>query len=426
MKILVIGSGGREHALVWGIAQSKNVEKIYCAPGNGGIAKLAQCIDIEADDIKGLMDFALREKIDFAVVGPEAPLVAGIVDEFKRAGLKIFGPTKKAAQLEASKGFAKEIMKKYGVPTAQFFICHHMEKVRAAVSRLGLPVVVKADGLAAGKGVVICETLQAAEQAARQMLIDKIFGDSGSTVVVEECLKGEEASILVLTNGRKAIPLASSQDHKRIFDQDRGPNTGGMGAYSPAPVATPKILDFIMKKIISPVIEGMNKEGATYKGILYAGIMITKDGPKVLEFNVRFGDPETQAILARLKSDLMEAMLWTTEDKGQPPALKWDNRSSVCVVVASGGYPGSYEKGKAIMGLEEAAGMKDVVVFHAGTKKSKEGYVTEGGRVLGVTAKGTDLRSAIDKAYRAVSALSFDKIHFRRDIGWRALQKLAS
>ncbi len=428
MKILVIGSGGREHALVWKIAQSRHVDKIFCAPGNGGIADLAECVAIEPEDIQGLLDFARKEKIGLTVVGPEAALVNGIVDEFEKAGLKIFGPRKNAARLEASKGFAKDIMKKYGVPTAKFRICASVPEVKEAVASLGLPVVLKADGLAAGKGVVICETPKAVEEAAKQMLIDKVFGESGSRVVVEECLKGEEASILVLADGKRCVPLASSQDHKRIFDQDRGPNTGGMGAYSPAPVVTPKILDFVMKKVIYPVVKGMKKESAEYKGILYAGIMITKGGPKVLEFNVRFGDPETQAVLVRLKSDLVEAMLWTIEDKVKPPSLKWDKRASVCVVVASGGYPGSYERGKLIMGLEKAAAVKDVVVFHAGTKKSKVSnpacqvcYVTDGGRVLGVTGLGETVKDAIGNTYKAVEKIKFEDMHYRRDIGWRAL-----
>ncbi|HAJ56292.1 MAG TPA: phosphoribosylamine--glycine ligase [Candidatus Omnitrophica bacterium] len=430
MDILVIGSGAREHALVWKISKSKRVKKIYCAPGNAGIAQLAECVTIPADDIKGLLKFARSKGVDLTVVGPEAPLAAGIIDEFQKAGLKAFGPSMRAARLEASKCFAKEIMKKYGVPTADFEVCRTMDEVRHALKRLKGPVVVKADGLAAGKGVVVCDGPQAAEDAAKSMLVDKIFGEAGETIVIEECLFGQEASILALTNGVEAVALASSQDHKRIFDGDKGPNTGGMGAYSPAPVVTDDVMDNIMDTAVMPVLSGMQREGADYKGILYAGIMLTKEGPKVLEFNVRFGDPETQAVLPRLETDLIDAMLWTL-GAGQPaPKLKWADKSSVCVVLTSGGYPGPYEKGKEISGLERASELKDVVVFHAGTKKppitdhrSQDIFLTDGGRVLGVTALGKDIKAAIDNAYKAVSLVNFEGMHFRRDIGWRALKK---
>jgi phosphoribosylamine--glycine ligase len=429
MKILVIGSGGREHALVWSIARSKNVDKIFCAPGNAGIARLAACVPIKADDIASLLDFVKKEKIDLTVVGPEAPLVAGIVDRFEKEGLRVFGPNRQAARLEASKSFAKEIMRKTRVPTAASYSCRTMAQVRDAVQQIGVPVVIKADGLAAGKGVVICESADSAYEVAASMLVDKIFQDAGETVVVEEFLRGEEASILVLTNGKTALPLASSQDHKRVFDHDSGPNTGGMGAYSPAPVVTSAVLDRIMKEIIAPVIQGMEKEGALYKGILYAGIMVTPSGPKVLEFNVRFGDPETQAVLARLESDLIEGMLWTIGAVEKTPVLKWSPKASVCVVIASGGYPNAYEKGKVIDGLDQAAACEDVIVFHAGTQQSPvpapepaTGYYTDGGRVLGVTALGLDIKAAIDKAYGAVDLIHFDRMHYRKDIGWRALK----
>ncbi|MFH0940324.1 MAG: phosphoribosylamine--glycine ligase [Candidatus Omnitrophota bacterium] len=432
MKILVIGSGGREHALVWSIARSKRVTKIYCAPGNAGIAKLAECVPIKADDIAGLLSFAKKEKIDFTVVGPEAPLAAGIVDEFQSEGLKIFGPSKKAAQLEASKAFAKQVMLDQALPTGRAAICLSIDEANEAISDLvSFPIVVKADGLAAGKGVVICNDEQAALDAVTDMQVRKIFGNAGNTIVIEEFLEGEEASILVLTDGRDAIALASSQDHKRIFDKDEGPNTGGMGAYSPAPVVTPELLDTVMKEIILPVLKGMADKSMLYRGILYAGIMATKSGPKVLEFNVRFGDPETQVVLARLESDLLEAMLWTI-GKAKKPDLKWSENASVCVVVASGGYPNEYEKGKIISGLDKASALKDVIVFHAGTKKTEDtclpagredGYSTDGGRVLGVTALGKDIKTAIDKAYEAVSLIHFDKMHYRKDIGWRALNE---
>ena len=423
MKILVIGSGGREHALVWSIAQSKRVTKIYCAPGNAGIASLAECVPIKAGDIAGLLSFAKKEKIDFTIVGPEAPLAAGIVDEFQSEGLKIFGPSKKAARLEASKAFAKQVMLGCGVPTAAFAVCLSVDEANEAISDLvSFPIVVKADGLAAGKGVVICNDEQAALDTVTNMQVRKVFGPAGETIVIEEFLEGEEASILVLTDGREAIALASSQDHKRINDNDEGPNTGGMGAYSPAPVVTPELLDTAMEEIIRPVLKGMADKGMLYRGILYAGIMATKSGPKVLEFNVRFGDPETQVVLARLESDLLEAMLWTIGE-AKKPDLKWSDKVSVCVVVASGGYPGPYEKGKAIAGLEKAAKLKDAVVFHAGTKITEDGCSTDGGRVLGVTALGKDIKAAIDKAYEAVSLIHFDKMHYRKDIGWRALKK---
>ncbi|MFH1692139.1 MAG: phosphoribosylamine--glycine ligase [Candidatus Omnitrophota bacterium] len=423
MKILVIGSGGREHALVWKLAQEEKVKKVYCAPGNAGIAQSAQCLAIEAHDLDGLLSFAKEEKIDLTVVGPEVPLVNGIVDRFQEAGLKIFGPSKKAARLEGSKAFAKEIMRKYGVPTAEFFVCKTKEDIDKAVARLGLPVVLKADGLAAGKGVVICRTQDSVEVAAKQMFVEKIFGNASCEVVVEKCLEGEEASILVLTDGKKVIPLVSSQDHKRACDGDQGPNTGGMGAYSPAEIITDDVMGLIMDKIINPMIDGLSKEGIVYKGVLYAGIMMTSQGPYVLEFNVRFGDPETQAVLPRLTSDLSEAMMWTISGTN-PPQLQWKKGPSVCVVLASGGYPGSYEKGKKISGLKDACLMKDVVVFHAGTKKAADSdfYETAGGRVLGVVALGSDLTKALHLVYDAVGKIRFDKMFYRRDIGWRALK----
>ena len=405
------------------IVQSKRVDKVYGAPGNAGIAQLAQCVDIKADDIKGLIDFVASEKIGLTVVGPEAPLVAGIVDEFGKAGLKVFGPTKKAAQLEASKAFAKQLMLDQNVPTAASATCLSIDEATEALSNLETwPIVIKADGLAAGKGVIICKDQAAALETVTNMQIRKAFGPAGNTVIVEEFLEGEEASILVLTDGEEVMALASSQDHKRVFDGDRGPNTGGMGAYSPAPVVTDKLLDQVMETIVFPVIRGMKAAGAPYRGILYAGIMVTASGPKVLEFNVRFGDPETQAVLTRLDSDIVEAMLWTI-GAAPKPGLKWKKEPSVCVVIASGGYPDAYEKGKEITGLDKASLLKDVVVFHAGTKKAQGQFLTDGGRVLGVTASGKDIKAAIEKAYEAVSLIHFEGMHYRRDIGWRALEK---
>lgn len=430
MKILVIGSGGREHALVWKIAQSKLADKIFCAPGNGGISKQAECIDIKAEDIPGLLDFAKKEKIDLTVVGPEAALASGIVDEFKGYKLNIFGSNKKAAQLEASKVFTKELMAKYGVPTADFKIFDSADEAKKYIEKNGAPCVVKADGLAQGKGVIVAKTTDEAKQAVTAIMQEKVFGDAGSRVIVEDCLQGEEASIIVLTDAREVIPLASSQDHKRAFDNDAGPNTGGMGAYSPAPVVSEELFKNILDNVIYRIIGGLAKEGIDYKGVLYAGIMLTQEGPKVLEFNVRFGDPETQAILPRLKSDLLEAMLAVSNEKlskvVKTGGLHWDNRACVSVVCASGGYPGNYGKGKLISGLEEAEKMPDVVVFHAGTKKEDGKYFTNGGRVLGVTGLGNNISQAIRTAYQAVDKIHFDGMHYRRDIGNKAQGRLCS
>jgi len=434
MKVLVIGSGGREHALVWKIAQSKLADKIFCAPGNGGISKQAECIDIKAEDIPALIDFARKEKIDLTVVGPEVPLALGIVDEFSNYKLGIFGPNKKAAQLEASKVFAKQLMAKYNVPTAEFKIFDNYEEAKKHIEKINAPCVVKADGLAAGKGVVVAKTADEAKQAVNLMMQEKIFGAAGNQVIVEECLYGQEASIIVLTDSKEVIPLASSQDHKRVFDEDKGPNTGGMGAYSPALIVTPGLFQEILNKIVYRTIEGLAKEGLNYQGVLYAGIMITKEGPKVLEFNVRFGDPETQAILPRLKSDLLEVMLAAADGKlskiSRLGGLNWDSRACVCVVCASGGYPGEYEKGKVITGLNDADKMQDVVVFHAGTKRPTVGssrypsvqYLTNGGRVLGVTGLGNTIKEAIDRTYQAADKISFEGMHYRKDIGYRALK----
>lgn len=422
MRILVIGSGGREHALVWKIAQSKLTDKILCAPGNGGISDIAECVDINIDDISTLLDFTKKEKIDLTVVGPEAPLASGIVDEFRKYKFNIFGPDKSAAQVESSKVFAKELMAKYSVPTANFKIFDNIEKANAYIDKIGAPCVVKADGLAAGKGVVVAKSVDEAKQAAHSIMEQKIFGQAGSRIIIEECLEGQEASILVFTDSKSITPLASSQDHKRIFDNDEGANTGGMGAYSPAPIVSEKIFREILDKVIYRVIDGLVKEGIYYKGVLYAGIMLTKEGPKTLEFNVRFGDPETQAMLPRLKSDLVEVMLATSNEKLSGFAkLNWNNKPCVCVVVSSKGYPGDYEKGKVISGLEQAAKMEDVVVFHAGTKKNQGNYITNGGRVLGVTALGNTIKAAIDNTYKALEKINFEGMHYRRDIGQKAV-----
>ncbi|MCX5705014.1 MAG: phosphoribosylamine--glycine ligase [Candidatus Omnitrophica bacterium] len=422
MRVLVIGSGGREHALVWKIAQSKLVDKIFCAPGNAGIFQQAECLDIKADDIGRLLDFARKEKIDLTVVGPEAPLSNGIVDEFFHYGLRIFGPSQLAAQLEASKVFSKQLMAKYKVPTADFRVFTDAVEAKKYIEQVGAPCVVKADGLAAGKGVVVAKTADEAKAAVTSMMQEKIFGDAGNKIIVEECLSGEEASILVLTDSREVIALASAQDHKRVNDLDQGPNTGGMGAYSPAPVVTKELLKNILETIVYRTIDGLAKEGIDYRGVLYAGVMITKDGPKTLEFNVRFGDPETQAILPRLKSDLVEVMAAVAEQKlNRIRTLDWDSRACVCVVCAAGGYPGDYAKDKEISGLDVAGAMQDVVVFHAGTKLENKKIVTSGGRVLGVTGRGSTIKEAINTTYQAVDKINFEGMHYRLDIGKRAI-----
>lgn len=431
MRILVVGSGGREHALAWKISRSKLADKVFCAPGNGGIAGEAECIDIKAEDTAGLLDFVKKEKIDLTVVGPEAPLAGGIVDEFKKYKLNIFGPSKAAARLEASKVFAKELMAKYNVPSANFRIFDDAHKAEKYIQERNSPCVVKADGLAQGKGVVVAKAPAEAIQAVRSIMQARIFGDAGQRVIVEDCLEGQEASIIVIADTSRVIPLASSQDHKRVFDNDAGPNTGGMGAYSPAPIVTQNLFKEILEKVIYRTISGLAKEGIDYRGVLYAGIMLTKEGPKVLEFNVRFGDPETQAILPRLESDLLEVMLAASRGKlsrvVKSGALGWDSRACVCVVCASGGYPGSYEKGKEIFGLDEAAKMKDIVVFHAASRRLKspqtqeQKIVTDGGRVLGVTGLGRTVKEAVNKTYQAVGKIRFAGMHYRRDIGYKAI-----
>ncbi len=431
MRILVIGSGAREHALCWKIAQSPLAERIFCAPGNGGISQIAECINIKAEDIDGLLDFALAERIDFTVVGPEIPLSLGIVDKFVSRGLKIFGPNKAAARLEASKVFSKELMAKYKIPTASFKVFDNAKEAKEYINQIGTPCVIKADGLAAGKGVVVAKDTQEAIEAVSLMMERKAFGESGAKVIIEECLAGQEASILVITDSNNVAVLSSAQDHKRILDNDSGPNTGGMGAYSPAPLVSQDLLSVILKEIIYPTISGLKKEGIEYKGVLYAGIMVTSEGPKTLEFNVRFGDPETQAILPRLKSDLVEVMLAAADGRlSKVKDLDWDSRSCVCVVVASKGYPGEYEKNKEISGLKDAAQLKDIAIFHAGTRKKVVNdpgqkqdveFFTDGGRVLGVTGLGEGVKEAIDKTYQAVGKISFEGMQYRRDIGRKAL-----
>jgi phosphoribosylamine--glycine ligase len=428
VKILVVGSGGREHALCWKIAKSRLCDKLYCAPGNGGISETAELVDIKADDITGLLNFAKDKDIGLTVVGPEVPLVAGIVDRFEAAGLKIFGPSKRCALIEGSKVFSKELMKRWSVPTADFRVFDNAEEALKYIAQKQAPLVVKADGLCAGKGVVICKTIACVRDAVNDMMVKKAFGAAADKIIIEECLIGEEASIIVVSDGKNVVPLASSQDHKRVFDGDKGPNTGGMGAYSPAPVVTNSVFKEIMDKVISPVIKGMAEEGTPYKGALYAGIMLTKEGPRVLEFNARFGDPETQAILPRLESDIVELMMRSIEGSLGGYSLAWDPRPCVSVVVASGGYPGDYEKGVEIKGVDLVKHIKDAVVFHAGTKSGRRAtdgsnaFLTNGGRVLNVTALGSNITDAIDNCYNALGKISFNRMHYRRDIGFRAIK----
>lgn len=421
MKILVVGGGGREHALVWKISKSPLVDRIFCAPGNAGTGELAENVSVSADDISGLLKFAKDNRTDLCIVGPEAPLVAGIVDEFKKEDLKIVGPTKSASMLEGSKAFAKQLMKRYEVPTASFETFSDFKEALAYIRDVGAPIVVKADGLAAGKGVYVCKTLDEAEAAVDEIMVQKKFGESGNKLIVEGFLSGEEASFIVFTDGKKILPMASSQDHKAVFDGDKGPNTGGMGAYSPAPVVTDKVYQRIMDMVMEPVIDGMRKENREFKGILYAGLMIKDDEPSVLEFNVRFGDPETQPLVVRMKSDIVPILLGCT-DSLEDKKIEWDSRWAVCVVMAAGGYPKKYEKGKEIVGLDMVDDA-DVVIFHAGTKMVNGRVVTAGGRVLGVCALGENIFEARNKAYSVVKKINWDGVHYRTDIGYRALER---
>ncbi|HKA52533.1 MAG TPA: phosphoribosylamine--glycine ligase [Candidatus Binatia bacterium] len=424
MKVLVIGGGGREHALVWKIRQSPRVTRVYCAPGNAGIGELAELVALTPDDVHGLRRFAEQERIDLTVVGPELPLSLGLVDEFEAYDLRVFGPNSQAAQLEASKAFAKEIMRKQGVPTPYFGVFTDPDEARRYVSEVGAPVVVKADGLAAGKGVFICPTVKEAHEAIDEIMRARLFGDAGDRVVVEEFLEGEEVSFLAFVDGTTVLPLASAQDHKRVFDGDRGPNTGGMGAYSPAPLVTQSLEERVVQEIMLPVVRGLKQRKITYKGILYAGLMIDQHSVKVLEFNVRFGDPECQPLMLRLRSDLVEVMEAVIDERLAGVTLSWDPRPAVCVVLAAEGYPGTYETGKPIGGLETLGTWREGVVFHAGTAKVNGTLVTKGGRVLGVTAAGAAMSDALAAAYRAVEQISWPGMHYRRDIGRRALTHL--
>jgi len=423
MKVLVIGSGGREHAYAWKVAQSPLVKKVFCAPGNAGIATVATCVPIDAEDVQALLAFAQKERIDLTICGPEAPLAKGVVDIFEAEGLKIFGASQKAAELEASKSFSKYIMEKYGVPTAKGAAFTRVQAAQSYIKKMGAPIVVKADGLAAGKGVIVCRTEKEALEALDRVMVKKEFGAAGNKAVVEECLVGEEASFIAFTDGKTVLPLPSSQDHKPVFDDDKGPNTGGMGAYSPAPIVDRYMHERIMKEVMVPTVQGMAAEGRLYKGFLYAGLMIDGDKIGVLEFNARLGDPEAQPLLMRVKSDIVPIMLAIIEGRLDQCRMEIDPRATVCVVMASGGYPGKYGKGFPISGLDAVRRMKDVVVFHAGTATKDKKVVASGGRVLGVTALGDTVEKAIRKAYQAVDKIAWQKVHYRRDIGQKALHR---
>jgi len=425
MKVLVVGGGGREHSLVWKIRQSPEVDELYCAPGNAGIAQQAECVPVGAEEIDKLKEFALEKAVDLTVVGPEAPLIKGIVNEFESAGMRIFGPSKAAARLEASKSFAKEIMRSRDVPTAEFRVFTDADEALEYVRSVEPPVVVKADGIAAGKGVTVAHDRAAAETAITRCMVERAFGDAGNRIIIEECLEGEETSILAFTDGETVVPMVSSQDHKPVYDNDQGPNTGGMGAYSPAPVVSEEMEKEIHDQIMIPVVRAMAEGGIPYRGVLYAGLIITTDGPKVLEFNARFGDPENQVIMPRLTSDIVPVLMACTgAGTLRDQKLEWLPNACVTVVMASGGYPGSYQKGFPIEGLDEAESADDVVVFHAGTAIKDSRIVTAGGRVLGVTALGADIPSAIERAYDAVGKIKFEGAHYRKDIGAKALARL--
>ena len=422
MKVLVIGSGGREHTLIWKITQNPKVSQIYCTPGNAGISQLAQCIDINADNIEELVDFAKKEKIDLTVAGPELPLSKGIVNEFNRRGLKIFGPSQEATEIESSKVFSKYLMKKYNIPTANYEVFGNSKKALNYIKQQTFPLAIKADGLAAGKGVFIVKNLDQAGDALDILMEEKKFGEAGKQIVVEEFLEGEEVSILAFCDGKAIVPMISSQDHKKIFDNDQGSNTGGMGAYSPVPFYTTEIKEKVYREILKPTVKGLQNEGREFKGVLYVGLILTKEGPKVLEFNARFGDPETQVVLPGLKTDLVDILNAVIEGFLHKINIEWKNNSAVCVVVASGGYPDKYQKDKVISGLERLKKMEDVIAFHAGTKFQDGKIVTSGGRVLGITARDNTISKAKERAYEGVEEIYFEDMYYRKDIATKAIK----
>jgi phosphoribosylamine--glycine ligase len=424
MKVLVVGGGGREHSLVWKLNQSPVVEKVFCAPGNAGIAREAKIVPIDVTDIPALVQFALKEGIGLTCVGPELPLTLGIVDAFEDAGLRIFGASRAAAEIEGSKVFTKDLLAKYGVPTGHYQVFDEADAAKDYIKQIGAPIVVKADGLAAGKGAIVCQTIEEAEEAVKLCMQDRAFGNAGDRVVIEEFLVGEEASFLAFSDGKTVLPMATSQDHKPIFDGDKGPNTGGMGAYSPAPVVTDEMFDQVMNEIMIPTVQAMASEGRPYKGVLYAGLMIRDGKAKVLEFNARFGDPEAQPLFMRMDGDLVEVMNAVIDERLDKVTLQWQDDATICVVMASGGYPGDYEKGKVIKGIDDADAVEGVKVFHAGTAEKDGRTVTAGGRVLGITARGKDIPQAIERAYQACDLIKWEGAQYRKDIGAKALKFL--
>jgi len=424
MKILVVGSGGREHTLVWKLSQSEKVSKIYCAPGNAGTEILAENVDIADTDIEALLEFAKKENIEMTFVGPEAPLVEGIVDKFEKEGLKVFGPSQSAAALEGSKVFSKKLMKDYSIPTAEYEVFTDPEKAIAYIKKIGAPIVVKAEGLAAGKGVIVADTVEEALDAVKLILVNDKFGEAGERIVVEEYLEGEEATVLAFVDGNTIKPMVPSQDHKPAYDNDKGPNTGGMGAYAPAPIVTDKMMETIYQDILIPTVQALKQEGIEYKGVLYCGLMIKNGQAKVLEYNVRFGDPEAQVVLPLLETDLIDIADAVVTGQLNKLEIKWRNKKALCVIMASGGYPIEYEKGKAITGIEQVNQNQDMIVFQAGTKNIDGKLLTDGGRVLAVTALGDDYKEVINKAYKGVEKIHFDDFHIRNDIGQKALKHL--
>lgn len=420
LQVLLVGSGGREHALAWKLSQSSKVTKLYCAPGNAGISSVAECVPIKVDDIQGLVDFCKQKKMDLVVVGPELPLTLGLVDELERAGIKAFGPSKKAAEIEGSKAFSKDLMKKYDIPTARYGVFYDMESARNFAREMKGPWVVKADGLAAGKGVLICATLEETYTAIEKILRGEVAGLAGEKLVIEEFLEGEELSVLAFCDGKTIVPMVPSQDHKQIYDGDKGPNTGGMGAYSPVPAATPELLKEVEEKVLIPTVKAMEQEGRPYRGVLYAGLMLTKEGTKVLEYNARFGDPETQVVVPRLETDLCDIILAVIEGRLQGINITWKKSACINVVMASGGYPGSYNKGYPISGLEDMP--EDVIIFHSGTSHKEGQIVTAGGRVLSVSACGQDIKKTQARAYQILERIKFKDAYYRKDIANKAIK----
>ena len=421
MKVLVVGGGGREHAIIWKLSQSPKISELFCAPGNGGISKLASCVPIKATDIEGIVNFSGENKIDFVIVAPDDPLVAGMVDALEAAGIRAFGPVRAAAIIEGSKSFSKDLMKKYNIPTAGYAVFESSAGALKYLDTCSAPVVVKADGLALGKGVIIAQTIAEAKTAVNSIMNDRVFGEAGNKVVIEEFIEGPEVSILAFTDGKTVVPMVSSQDHKRVFDHDQGPNTGGMGTFSPSLIYDGKLAEQCMKEIFIPTIEAMNMEGRKFKGILYFGLMITKDGPKVIEYNARFGDPETQVVLPRLKTDLLDIFNAIIDEELAGIKIEWSDNAAVCVIAASGGYPGKYPAGLEISGLEAAEADENLTIFHAGTSCTDGKFYTAGGRVLGVTAVEENMEKAISKAYAGIEKISFEGMHYRKDIGKKSI-----